>query len=209
MEQKDYWNDVADKKEFTTPFQLDIFSDYVHKDAKILDIGCGYGRTLNELHNNGYTNLTGIDFSEKMIARGKLQFPYLDLHVTSASEFDANSFDAVILFAVLTCIISDDEQLRLLKEAARILKPGGIIYINDFLLNSDERNVSRYNEYSEKYQKYGVFELPEGAIIRHHDLSWVEESVGHFKQLKLEQVIYTTMNGNKSNGYFYFGEKIC
>jgi len=209
MEQKDYWNNVADEKEFTTPFQLDIFSEYVAKDAEILDIGCGYGRTLDELCRNGYTNLTGIDFSEKMIERGKMQFPHLNLETTASGviNYNDNSFDAVILFAVLTCIISDEEQLKLLKEAKRILKPNGIIYINDFLLNTDERNLLRYDEYSTKFQKYGVFELPEGAIVRHHDLSWVEESVKPFKKLMLEQVVYTTMNGNKSNGYFYFGQK--
>ena len=209
MEQKAYWDSVADTKEFTTPFQLGIFSEYVSKDAKILDIGCGYGRTLNELYNSGYTNLCGIDFSEKMIERGKKLFPYLDLATASSSKtsFEDNSFDAIIIFAVLTCIISDNEQLALLKEAERILKPSGIIYINDFLLNTDERNVNRYNEYSAKYQRYGVFELPEGAIVRHHDIEWVEKSTGRFERLNLEQVVYTTMNGNKSNGYYYFGRK--
>ena len=208
MQQKDYWNSVADKKEFTTPFQLDIFSEYVPKDAKILDVGCGYGRTLSELHNHGYANLTGIDFSEKMIERGKFQFPYLDLHTTSGSiNYGDNSFDAIIIFAVLTCIISDEEQTSLLEEAYRVLKPNGIIYINDFLLNTDERNIARYNEYSNKYGKYGVFKLPEGAIVRHHDMAWVKTSTQHFEPLELEQVVYTTMNGNKSNGYFYFGRK--
>ncbi|MGG5741778.1 MULTISPECIES: hypothetical protein [Bacillus cereus group] len=42
--QKEYWNGVANEKEFTTPFQLDLFSKYVNKDAILLDYGCGYGR---------------------------------------------------------------------------------------------------------------------------------------------------------------------
>ena len=50
MEQKEYWNSIADKKEFTTPFDLNEFSNYVKKDMKILDVGCGYGRTLSELY---------------------------------------------------------------------------------------------------------------------------------------------------------------
>ncbi len=75
------------------------------------------------------------------------------------------------------------------------------------MLNTDERNVSRYNIFVEKYQKYGVFELPEGAIVRHHHINWVEKCVNSFEKLSLNQVVYTTMNGNKSNGYYYLGRK--
>ena len=81
MEQKKYWNSVAEKKEFSTPFNFEDFSKYVSKEDIILDVGCGYGRTLNQLYEEGYNNLIGIDFSENMIERGKKQYPYLDLRV--------------------------------------------------------------------------------------------------------------------------------
>jgi len=122
-------------------------------------------------------------------------------------ELDSESCDAVILFAVLTCIVNDKEQAALLKEIERVLKPNGILYINDFLLNTDERNIERYKSFQDKYQKYGVFELPEGAVVRHHDIKWVEQCVQLFDKLILNQVVYTTMNGNKSNGYYYLGRK--
>lgn len=210
MEQKDYWNEVANKKEFTTDFQHKEFDKYVNKDALILDVGCGYGRILNELWENGYRNLVGLDFSESMIEKGKKQFPELDLRVMKSSIIDLenSSCDAVILVAVLTCIIKNDDQLKLLKEIKRVIKPDGIIYINDFLINSDERNINRYNEYVRKFNQYGVFELPEGAIVRHHSIDWVKESTKEFKELEFQEVIYTTMNGNKSKGYYYIGQKI-
>lgn len=209
MEQKAYWNGVAYKKEFTTPFHFEEFSEHVAKEAKILDIGCGYGRTLEQLHQMGYSNLIGIDFSKNMIERGKKQYPYLDLRVKTQEKIELNdeSCDAVILFAVLTCIINDQEQINLLREIERVLKPEGILYINDFLLNTDGRNISRYNEFTEKYNKYGVFELPEGAIVRHHDIAWVKKCTEPFIQISFEEVVYTTMNGNKSNGYYYLGKK--
>lgn len=208
MEQKKYWNSVADKKEFTTPFHLKEFADYVHKEGIILDVGCGYGRTLNQLYEQGYHNLMGIDFSESMIQRGKNQYPYLNLTVKRGKNIDMedNYCDGVILFAVLTCIIDDAEQTALLKEIERVLKPNGIIYINDFLLNTDERNIKRYDLFKDKYQ-YGVFELPEGAVVRHHDIKWVEQCVQPFQKQIFKQVVYTTMNGNKSNGYYYIGRK--
>lgn len=33
---------------------MDIFNKYVSKDKQILDIGCGYGRILKELYDNGH-----------------------------------------------------------------------------------------------------------------------------------------------------------
>lgn len=32
MEQKEYWDSVADEKTFTTPFQKDLFVEYVSKN---------------------------------------------------------------------------------------------------------------------------------------------------------------------------------
>lgn len=210
MKQQDYWDNVSEKKEFTTPFQAGDFSKYVKQDSYILDVGCGYGRTLNELYHSGYQNLIGIDFSSGMIERGKEQFPYLDLRVKKEADKIAlpdASVDAVILFAVLTCIRTNEEQEQLLSEIKRVLKPNGILYVNDFLLNTDERNLSRYAKYKEIYGVYGVFELPEGAICRHHDESWIKQLLNDFSELEYNHLTFTTMNGNKSNGFYFIGEK--
>ena len=207
MEQKEYWNNVSEKKEFTTPFQAEEFTKYVGPESRILDMGCGYGRTLDELYHCGYRNLIGIDFSSGMIERGKSLFPYLDLRVKEDSRIalpDA-SVDAVILFAVLTCIQSNEEQLNLIQEIKRVLVPGGILYVNDFLLNNDARNLARYEQYKDTYGIYGVFELPEGAVCRHHDESWIKELLSDFAVLKYNRLTFTTMNGHQSNGFYFIG----
>lgn len=208
MKQQDYWNNVSGKKEFTTPFQAEAFSEYVTKDNCILDVGCGYGRTLDELYHKGYRNLIGIDFSEGMIKRGKQQFPYLDLRVKEDAGIalpDA-SVDAVILFAVLTCIRTNEEQEQLISEIQRVLKPGGILYVNDFLLNTDDRNLSRYERFKEVYGIYGVFKLPEGAVCRHHDEAWIRQLLKDFSERRYEHLTFTTMNGHRSNGFYFIGE---
>ena len=173
-------------------------------------MGCGYGRTLNELYQNGYNKLIGIDFSSGMIERGKRQFPYLDLRVKQDESIALpdKSVDAVILFAVLTCIRKNEDQIQLLREIKRVLKPHGILYVNDFLLNSDERNLSRYEQFKEIYGTYGVFELPEGAVCRHHDERWMKQLLGDFSELEYRHLTFTTMNGHKSNGFYFIGE-VC
>ena len=207
MKPYDYWNQAAGTKVFTTPFHSDIFSAFVSKDAYILDVGCGYGRTLSELHDLGYTNLHGIDFSEKMIERGLRENGFLDLKVMKSADIDLpdHSVDAVILFAVLTCVIGNRDQEYMVKEIKRVLRPGGIVYVNDFLLNEDERNVARYETYREKYGVYGVFELPEGAVCRHHEEKWIRELFAPFDIKIMEHITFTTMNGHKSNGFYLLG----
>ena len=209
MEQKEYWNGVSGKKEFTTPFQAERFSKYVEKNDLIIDVGCGYGRTLNELYQSGYTNLLGFDISDKMIERGRKQYPYLNLKLKKddSIELQDNNADAVILFGVLTCIVDDNEQRKILQEIKRILKPNGILYVNDFLLNSDDRNTERYEKYKNELGVYGAFELPEGAILRHHSEKWIKELLNDFSVLNYEHIIFTTMNGHKSNGFYFIGAK--
>lgn len=209
MDQKEYWDSVSETKKFTTPFQAEEFSAFVRKSDLIVDIGCGYGRTLNELYHAGYTDLLGIDFSEKMINRGREQFPYLNFAVKKDDtiELADNSVDAVILFAVLTCIVDDNEQRQLIREITRVLKPNGILYVNDFLLNDDARNIERYEKYRSRFGVYGAFELPEGAVVRHHSEKWIKELLCGFSVLRYEHLIFTTMNGHKSNGFYFIGSK--
>lgn len=207
MNQKVYWDKVAPEKEFTTPFRADQLSTYINKESVILDYGCGYGRTLSELSDKGFNNLIGVDFSEEMVKRGIDKYPKINFKVINSGEipYEDNSFDTILLLAVLTCVYQDEEQNMIMKEIKRVLKPSGLIYINDFMLNDDDRNKERYHKYAEKYGKYGIFELEEGAILRHFDEERIKQLTDVFENIVTEKVQYTTMNGNKSNGILYIG----
>ncbi len=204
-----YWDRVANEKCFSHPLRVDWLADYSNKQARILDYGCGYGRTLAELLEVGYENLAGVDFSEAMLARARLAVPKAGLvrndgHVL---PFKTESFDAVLLFAVLTCIPDNSEQRQLLAEVTRVLQPGGLLYVSDLLVNTDLRNRERYEQYAEKYKCYGVFVLPEGVVVRHHEREWIAEVTGSFRQLENEPFTVTTMNGNPSSAFQYLGRK--
>ena len=209
MEQKQYWDEVSSTKEFTIPIDNDLLTSYVAKEDLILDVGCGYGRVLNELYEQGYQKLIGIDFSKGMIDRGHRQFPYLDLRETEGEkiELEDDSVDAVILFAVLTSVYKDEDQKIMIDEIRRVLRPGGILYISDYLLGEDERNIKRYEEFAHIYGTYGVFKLPEGVICRHHAEDYIVSLLKDFETKEFFPTNFVTMNGHKSKGFCYFGQK--
>jgi SAM-dependent methyltransferase len=175
----------------------------------ILDYGCGYGRTLAELSQAGYEHAVGTDFSEAMLSRSRRELPnsMLVRNDGSVLPFKSESMDAVLLFAVLTCIPQDDYQRLVLSEVNRVLRSDGLVYISDLLLNDDERNRQRYELDAESYKCYGVFELPEGVVVRHHRKEWIEELTRPFLQIEYEPFTVTTMNGNASSAFQYLGRK--
>ncbi len=205
-----YWDRVANEKRFAHPLRRDWLARYLKNAlAWILDYGCGYGRTLAELSEAGYQNLFGVDFSEAMLARARLAVQNAALVRNDGQRlpFESDCFDAVLLFAVLTCIPDSEEQRRLLAEVKRVLRPGGLLYVSDLLVNNDQRNRERYSQYAEAYGCYGVFELPEGVVVRHHRSEWIEEIVSPFEKLEFEPFTVTTMNGNASAAFQYLGRK--
>ncbi len=204
----DYWDRVANEKRFSHPLRIDWLRPHLNLYAKILDCGCGYGRTLADLSHSGYSNFIGLDFSPAMLTRCRSQIP--DAAVVrndgQALPFKTNSIDAVILFAVLTCIPDDDGQRALASEVDRVLRPNGLLYISDLLLNDDQRNRERYEKHASS-GTYGVFELPEGVVVRHHTFEWIREITGGFEQLEYEPFTVRTMNGNASAAFQYLGRK--
>ena len=204
-----YWDRAAGKKRFSHPLRVEWLARYANQQARILDYGCGYGRTLAELSMAGYENFTGVDFSEAMLARARAALPGLGLVRNDGRSlaFKDGTFDAVLLFAVLTCIPDGKEQRLLLAETARVLRPGGLLYVSDLLINNDQRNRERYEQYAETYGRYGIFKLREGVVVRHHHREWISEVTSSFQQLEYEPFTVTTMNGNESAAFQFLGRK--
>jgi SAM-dependent methyltransferase len=207
--QKSYWDRVAQQKRFSHPLRLEWLGCYLNSRARVLDYGCGYGRTLGEMVQAGYQNVVGVDFSAAMLARCRQEFPQASLVRNDGRTlpFESDSLDAVLLFATLTCIPQNEAQRALIAEVERVLRPGGLLYISDLLINEDARNRERYERYSEVYGTYGVFELPEGVVVRHHRREWIEELAASFARLEYEPFSVITMNGNASAAFQYLGRK--
>jgi SAM-dependent methyltransferase len=207
--QLDYWNTAGTQKSFGHPLNLRRVRQWLSADHRILDFGCGYGRCLGELFDEGYYELIGLDFSPAMVAAARARFPEITFQEVQSATIplpDA-SVDAVLLFSVLTCVPTNEGQRAILRELHRVLTPGGLLYISDLWLQSDERNLTRYARDEAKYGTYGVFDLPEGVTVRHHDPEWIETLTRDFVKVALDDVEVLTMNGNPAKAFQWFGLK--
>jgi ubiquinone/menaquinone biosynthesis C-methylase UbiE len=120
--------------------------------------------------------------------------------------FPDGFFDAVVLFTVLTCIPGDDDQRAVVNELQRVTRPGGLLYVSDLWLQTDQRNRERYAQF-EKSSSYGVFEVSEGVAVRHHSRPWIAELLSQWEPIAETDIRVTTMNGNEAAGFQWLGRK--
>jgi len=207
--QLQYWDTEGPQKTFGHPINFDRLAQWLNAGSRILDFGCGYGRSLGALHEAGYRNLIGFDFSPAMIAAARSRFPAITFHELTSTNLPLEdaSIDAALLFSVLTCVPTDHGQRTIVTELSRVLRPGGLLYISDLWLQTDERNLERYARDEAKYGQYGVFELPEGVTVRHHDPKWINSLTEGLKNVALDDLNVVTMNGNPARAFQWFGLK--
>jgi SAM-dependent methyltransferase len=208
--QLDYWNRIGPGKSFGHPVNFERLRQWLDPDSRILDVGCGYGRALGLLFDQGYHNLVGCDLAPAMIAEARKRFPaitFTELKTPPQLPFTGASVDAALMFAVLTCVPTNQGQRDIVSEVGRVLRPGGILYVSDIWLQTDERNRARYSRDQPRYGTYGVFDLPEGVTVRHHDPTWIADLLSGFETLAVDHLDIRTMNGNPARGFQWFGRK--
>jgi ubiquinone/menaquinone biosynthesis C-methylase UbiE len=96
--------------------------------GKLLDLGCGTGFIIN-LARDLFAEIHGVDITQAMLDKVDRSSGNITLHNTTAERlpFVDNTFDMVSAYSFL----HHAENYRLiLREAARVLKPGGICYVD-------------------------------------------------------------------------------
>jgi SAM-dependent methyltransferase len=93
--------------------------------ARLLDAGCGSGRTLDELAR--YGRVSGVDLSPEAVAAARLR-GHDDVHVARVEElpFGDATFDVVTCLDVVEHTPDDRETLA---ELWRVTRPGGLLVV--------------------------------------------------------------------------------
>jgi SAM-dependent methyltransferase len=193
-----YWDDHAEAYSFAHPIEPGWLAG-LPKGARVLDYGCGYGRASATLAAAGW-RAVGVDFAAGMIARGRREHPGLDLrHIEGLPLAEPDgAFDAAILFAVLTCIPTDADQRALVAELRRLIRPGGLLYVSDYLLLTDARYLGRYQAGAARHGVYGVWDRDDGAIFRHHSREALGSLLARFEPVAEREVETVTLSGAKA-----------
>lgn len=159
---KKFWNKWA-KTFMDDPWQVKIHSQHTWmlkkikeiNPKKILEVGCGFGRNIKFLIENGIPAqyITGIDLSEEMIKKAKV---YINSSAVSlkvldvkALPFEENLFEVVIAHGVFMHIKPQDIE-QAIKATKRVCKK----YIISIEQNYNGNEYTFAHNYKELFNKY-------------------------------------------------------
>lgn len=107
------------------------FSEWIdrQKPFELLDIGCGTGQS-RRIYIRHLSRYVGIDLSPGAIEVARKLYPDSEFHIADATAlpFPDNSFDVVAFSSVLHHIPDYGKAIR---EAYRVLRPGGQVFAYD------------------------------------------------------------------------------
>lgn len=101
--------------------------------AMVMDVGCGNGNLAEFVSRQGY-NVTGVDINRDAIEQNRnreTEVNYTVADITEKLPFVNTYFDAVLSSFVLCNILPLQSRQKLIRELTRILKPHGILWINE------------------------------------------------------------------------------
>jgi SAM-dependent methyltransferase len=124
-----------------------MIKKYFNPEKRILDIGCGAGRTTIGFYKLGYHLVEGLDLSEARISKELNYNLTFSVGDAACLDYDDETFEAALFsFNGIMQIPGRENRIKVLKEIKRILKPEG-----HFLFTTHDRNSSK--EYESFWQE--------------------------------------------------------
>ena len=101
--------------------------------SRMLDVACGTGEILKRMNDKFEIDGYGIDIDDKMIHVAKEKCPNMDIRTGScdALPFEEKQFDDI---TVCMAYHHFENKIGFAKEACRVLKQGGSLYVADLRL---------------------------------------------------------------------------
>jgi len=128
------WDSASQIKKNIATLENLFQDEGVPKKGKLLELGCGAGNSTLWLAEKGY-DVSGVDISPTAIdwAREKaleknMKAVFQVGNVVDLKEYSNDFFDIVLDGHCFHCIIGEDRK-QFLKNAGRVLKPGGVFLI--------------------------------------------------------------------------------
>ena len=149
--------------------------------SRVLEVGCATGANLAVMSSLRPIEGFGIDPSAAAVASGNARYPALSLSAATADHlpYEDASFDA-LWFGFCLYLVDRALLHRVVAEADRVLKDGGMLAIHDF--DPDAPTVRPYhhhpglNSYKMDYARLFLadpaYALAEKLSFTHHSTQW-------------------------------------
>lgn len=147
----DFYDKTYVEKErinFEKTITLSLIND---NKTKILDIGCGTGQFVNQLHDNNRIFVKGVDISEKMLLKAKQKYPkneFVKKNCSDSLNFYQDEFNIITLLYFTIYYFPNKEQL--IENCFKWINPGGYLILHLVNLNKFDPSGEGLNENSEK-----------------------------------------------------------
>lgn len=220
------WKQFKGKETPSTVELDDKLFKIIPAGSKILDFACGWGRLAFKLQKQGY-NVVGFDINPDSVERARelsketnqIYKTRVSFNVANARDlpYSAGSFDVCMVQAFMTALINPEHRKKVLDEAQRVLKEGGLLYLADFEQNWDdpiysERYIRDFPETGEKgtfiVTEDGSPETPEIFRAHHYTREELTELVEpRFEIETFKRTTFTTYHGNRTRGFVVMARK--
>lgn len=111
--------------------EFELLKKTLSKEAKVLDLGCGNGRSIKFLLQQE-TKPFGFDESEELLKIAKANYPFIEFikgKMESPLPIKSESVDVVWSIASFHHLLTKKDRINTLGEIHRILKPNGKLVI--------------------------------------------------------------------------------
>ncbi len=156
-----------------------LLADYLDKDARLLDAGCGTGIVGQLLHQQGFNNVDGLDLSAGMLDAARQKNCYRQLYQQALGEsldFADDTYDGVVIVGVF---VRGHVDSKAFAELIRVTRPGGYIVFTlrpEFHAGTDFQPTMESLEQSGTWQRIRVTEPFSGRFKAHPEVNlqvWV------------------------------------
>ncbi|MCW3159456.1 class I SAM-dependent methyltransferase [Micropruina sonneratiae] len=158
----------------TTPFDVRAFATAC-TTRLVLDLGCGYGRILDQLVSRGM-RAVGLDLSMTQLERCRgVHAGSLVNASATALPFADEVFGGVLALGSIDSLTRLSELSSAVTEVARVLEPNAPFWLNFFTVNSDTDFQERYGLVDPSSPH--VVRTRSGLTVRHWQVEEVERQL--------------------------------
>ncbi|MCL2854051.1 MAG: class I SAM-dependent methyltransferase [Defluviitaleaceae bacterium] len=150
--------------------------------CNVLDIGIGTGVLASKLEDGG-NKVTGIDFSEEMLAITASKIPQTTLIKHDFTKglpkiLEGLQFDFIISTYAMHHL-DDAAKINLIQDAAKLLAPGGQIIIGDIAFETEEAQNTCRTESGDEWDDDEFYLVTETLTPKLGQFSWAYRQISH------------------------------